>query len=152
TGFLISRRLAQMHGGELRLRPEHGPLDTIELALVAASVPTVLLVDDSPGMVRLYSHYLASRGDRAVQATNAEEALRLARDVRPRAITLDVLMPSHDGWEILRDLRADPATRSIPVVVCSIVPDLDLARAYGVQGFLLKPVTQQKLWGALEPV
>jgi CheY-like chemotaxis protein len=152
TGFLVSRRLAEMRGGELRLRPERGPLDTIELALVAASVPAVLVVDDSPGMVRLYSHYLASRGYRAVQATNAEEALRLARDVRPRAITLDVLMPSHDGWEVLRDLRADPVTRSIPVVVCSIVPDLDLARAYGVQGFLLKPVTQQKLWGALESV
>jgi CheY-like chemotaxis protein len=148
----VGRRLLTMHGGALAVAPLVAGHLEITVTLPAALAPTVLVIDDNPDFGRLVSLYLAGRGCRVQHATNAEAALRFAQATpRPAVITLDVLMPSADGWEILRELRARPETRQIPIVVCSVLPDNDLARSFGVAGFLAKPISRAKLLTALDP-
>lgn len=148
----VGRRLLTMHGGALAVAPLVAGHLEITVTLPAALAPTVLVIDDNPDFGRLVSLYLAGRGCRVQHATNVEAALRFARAApRPAVITLDVLMPSADGWEILRELRARPETRPIPIVVCSVLPDVDLARSFGVAGFLAKPISRAKLLTALDP-
>ncbi|MBI2939628.1 MAG: response regulator [Chloroflexi bacterium] len=146
----VAQRLAEMQGGTVDVRPsEEGHL-WIDLALPALQLTTVLLVDDNPDLARLFRRYLRTGGYRLVQATNAERARRLAQDLVPDVIILDVLMPSADGWEILQQIRTREATRNIPVIVCSVLPERTLARSLGVTDFLPKPVTEQDLLAALE--
>ena len=86
---------------------------------------------------------------RVVQASTGAAALQLAREVHPDAITLDVLMPSQDGWGLLRTLNGDPDTEQIPVILCSVLPERSLALSLEVAAFLDKPVTREALLAAL---
>ena len=145
----LGARLAEGQGVTIRIaeRPGGG---CIHLALASASGLTILLVDDNPDMALLFRRYLAGTPHRLVQARSAERALRLARELQPDAIILDVLMPSHDGWEILDALHTDPTTAALPVIVCSVVPDHALAYSLGVADFLAKPVSRTAFLAALE--
>jgi len=87
---------------------------------------------------------------RVVTASNGEEGLNLARTLRPAAITLDVLMPGMDGWEVLRELKADPQTCAIPVLMVTMTDDRELGCALGATEFLTKPVQRQQLVQLLE--
>jgi CheY-like chemotaxis protein len=78
-------------------------------------------------------------------AGNGRDALALARELKPRLITLDVMMPSMDGWSVLTALKADPATRDIPVVMISIVDDRQLGFALGAADYLTKPIDRSQL-------
>ena len=138
-------RVLQRQGGNLQVRGrEVGDLD-VRITLPAADVSTVLVVDDNPDFVRLFQRYLAGHPYRLIQANVTEEALRLAREIRPDVITVDVLMPADDGWQILEMLRSQPETRGIPVVVCSVLNERALALSLGANDFLAKPVTPQAL-------
>jgi CheY-like chemotaxis protein len=85
-----------------------------------------------------------------VTAGDGEEALKLARTLQPAAITLDVLMPGIDGWEVLRQLKADPATQGIPVIMVTMTDDRALGYALGATEFLTKPVQRTQLVQLLE--
>src|SRR5262249_28527074 len=85
-----------------------------------------------------------------IHARTAGRALSLVQDTRPDAIILDVVMPTRDGWEILAALQTDGATASIPVMICSVLPDRELALSLGAAGFLAKPVTRTALTCALD--
>jgi CheY-like chemotaxis protein len=80
-----------------------------------------------------------------VTASDGREALRLARSLHPAAITLDVLMPGMDGWEVLRELKDDPETRDIPVIMVTMTDDRELGFALGATEFLTKPVDRGRL-------
>lgn len=147
----IGKRLARAHGGSLEEAVEGGRL-SLRLSLPAVRLATVLLVDDNPGMLRLLRRYLGGSAYTVVEAQSAEAALAMARDLRPDVITLDVMMPESDGWETLQALRAHPRTRDIPVVVCSVLKERELALSLGAAGFLAKPVTQEALLRALSEV
>ena len=82
---------------------------------------------------------------RVVTESDGEEALRLARELHPAAITLDVMMPGTDGWQVLRELKADPETRDIPVIMVTMTEDRDLGYALGATEFLTKPVERGQL-------
>jgi CheY-like chemotaxis protein len=110
---------------------------------------TVLIVEDNEGVIRAFKRCLAGAGYHAVGATAGAAALRLARRLKPCAITLDVLMPSQDGWEILQALKEDQATRAIPVIVCSVLDDPGLAETLGAAAYLQKPVAQADLLATL---
>jgi CheY-like chemotaxis protein len=84
-----------------------------------------------------------------VSATTGEEGLRLARETRASAVTLDVMMPDQDGWEILQNLKNQTDTSALPVIVCSVLKERDLAFSLGANQFLEKPVTQHMLLRAL---
>src|SRR5262249_2439649 len=110
---------------------------------------TVLVVDDDPAVRDLMRRYLDREGFRVVAAANGHEGLRLARQLRPAAITLDVLMPGMDGWDVLTALKADPGTADIPVIMLTIADDRNLGHALGAAEYLTKPIDRDRLTGLL---
>jgi len=172
-GLAITRRFAQMLGGEILLRssPGVGTTFTVRLPVdpsdrpaadassppIAASsevpapkAPTILLIDDEPGACDMISRMLAREGLRTVSANDGESGLRLARELRPALILLDVLMPSVDGWAVLSRLKADPELASIPVIMVSVAGDQAMGVALGASDYLVKPVERESLARALE--
>ena len=111
---------------------------------------TVLVVDDNADVLDLFRRYLLPHHYRVVTAQTAREAFDQARQLAPYAITLDLMMPEQDGWELLQALLHQPDTRHIPIVVCSVLKQKDLALSLGATSFLEKPVTEQALLAALE--
>lgn len=111
---------------------------------------TVLVVDDNEDVLELFRGYLSPHRYRVVTAQRAEEVLDKASQLQPYAITLDLMMPVQDGWELLQILLNRPDTRHIPVIVCSVLKQKELALSLGATAFLEKPVTEQALLSALE--
>jgi len=166
-GLVISRRFAQMMGGDIQLRSEfgRGSVFTVRLPRVPGPArpapghsdapadppfaPLVLVADDDKATRELISRGLQKEGFRVLAASSGEEALRLAREKRPDAISLDVLMPGMDGWTVLRALKGNPLTASIPVVMVSMLDDQDTGYALGAADYLTKPFDREKLVLAL---
>jgi signal transduction histidine kinase/CheY-like chemotaxis protein len=164
-GLVISRRFAQMMGGDIALKSEsgEGSVFTARLPRVAgnrvpapaaspataAGTTTVLVVDDDRSTRDSIARGLAAEGFGVITAASGDEAVRLARERRPDAISLDVLMPGTDGWSVLRALKAEPLTASIPVVIVSMLDDRDIGFALGAADYLTKPFEREQLVGAL---
>ncbi len=115
----------------------------------ALSGPLVLVIDDNEGLVTLLQRYLTDQACRVVVATTGAEGLRLAQELKPAAVVLDIMMPDMHGWAVLQDLRARRQTAQIPVIICSVINNPDLARALGAALFLPKPVRQDDILAAL---
>lgn len=116
---------------------------------MTARGPTVLVVDDNEGLVELLQRYLTDQACRVVAAMSGQEGLLLAEEAPPDAIVLDVMMPGMHGWEFLQRLRNQPHTSDVPVIVCSIIDNPDLAYSLGASLFLPKPVSRQDVLDAL---
>jgi signal transduction histidine kinase/CheY-like chemotaxis protein len=164
-GLAITRHFCQLLGGEVTVssRPGEGstftitlpdcpstprqakPADVVHLSDELEEAPTVLVVDDDPAARDLLTANLKSTGYRLVQAANGEEALSLARRIRPDAITLDVLMPKPDGWEVLSALKADADLRDIPVIIVTVLSDRGIGLSLGAVDVLTKPVDRTRL-------
>ena len=181
-GLSISRRLAQLLGGDITLESTPGGGSTFTLTIplrCAAPLPcapaeapaaaaalsepgarearpgggrVVLAIDDDPDVILLLKENLADAGYRVVGASNGADGLRLARELKPSAITLDIVMPETDGWQVLHGLKADPATRDIPVLLLSVVDQKDLGYRLGAADYLLKPFERDDLLAALHRV
>jgi CheY-like chemotaxis protein len=108
-------------------------------------VGTVLVIDDEAAVRDLMHRFLTKEGFRVVTAHGGEEGLRQARQLRPDAITLDVMMPGMDGWAVLSALKADPEVADIPVVMLTIVDDKNLGYALGASDYLTKPIDRERL-------
>jgi len=119
---------------------------------VAGRNRTILAIDDDPDTIYLLRENLAEAGYEVIVATDGEDGLRQARERRPGAIVLDILMPHKDGWQVLYELKADPDTREIPIIVLSIVDQKDLGFRLGAADYLLKPPDRDALIGALRRV
>jgi CheY-like chemotaxis protein len=148
TRLTVSRRLAQMQRASLVVE-EHSDGLALQLTLPTDDSPLVLIVDDNADVVQLLRRYLDG-AYHVLEATAGAQALALAREARPRVITLDVMMPSQDGWEVLQMLKNDPSTGNIPVIVCSVLQERELALSLGADGFLAKPITARELLSALQ--
>jgi CheY-like chemotaxis protein len=109
----------------------------------------VLAIDDDPNVIDLLRENLSDAGYRVVGATNGEDGLQQARALRPYAITLDILLPGRDGWQILHQLKSDDATRDIPVIALSIVDQKELGYRLGAFDYLLKPFDVDAILRAL---
>jgi adenylate cyclase len=109
----------------------------------------VLAIDDDPDMIVLLRENLADAGYRVVGATGGQKGLEKARQLQPSVITLDIMLPDVDGWQVLHQLRADPATRDIPVVVLTVVDQEHLGRRLGAAAYIVKPFERDELVGAL---
>lgn len=105
----------------------------------------LLVIDDQPTVLSLFKRYLSQSSILPVGVENPQQALTLAHQLHPALITLDVMMPQIDGWELLQTLKLDPQVREIPIIVCSAWDDPDLSRNLGAAAFLKKPVTQKML-------
>lgn len=111
--------------------------------------PTVLIIDDNAGLVDLLARYLTDQACRVITATDGREGLQLAREAGPQAIVVDVMMPGMDGWELLQRLRTHPETAAVPVILCSVINDPELALSLGASLCLSKPVSRETFLAAL---
>ena len=166
-GLAITRRLVEKHGGEISVesRPGEGSRFAFRLPLASsartaqraeastANGPVerapVLVVDDERSARELLVTYLHSEGFRTATARSADEALRKARELRPAAITLDIVMRGKSGWEILNQLKRDPITASTPVVVVSVLDEKQTGMSLGAAEYLIKPVSKASFLEAL---
>ncbi|BBI99951.1 hypothetical protein FGKAn22_16440 [Ferrigenium kumadai] len=110
---------------------------------------TILVVEDNPQAAKLMSLYLVKAGYQVLIAQSGAEALLLAAQYQPMAITLDLLLPDMDGWQVLSELKAMPRTRSIPVVIVSVLDRQVLGFRLGASDYLVKPVDRTELLHAL---
>ena len=173
-GLAISRKLARLMGGDIQVESASGVGTTFTVRLPAApaepaaAVPpsepgqrrpavaapprpatgdaaTVLVVDDEETVRDLMRRFLAREGFDVVTASDGEEGLRLAHQLHPALITLDVLMPGLDGWSVLQTLKADPALAAIPVVMLTILEEQNQGYALGAADYLTKPIQRERL-------
>ena len=164
-GLAITRNFCQLLGGNVTVtsKPGEGSTFTIvlpdspiapapakatdapPLSVEVDSAPTVLVVDDDPTARELLSANLKGAGYRLLQASSGDEALSLARSTRPDAITLDVMMPKPDGWDVLSALKADADLRDIPVVIVTMLSDRGIGLSLGAVEVLTKPVERAQL-------
>ncbi|MBI5653750.1 MAG: response regulator [Chloroflexi bacterium] len=146
----IDRAAEDWRNAELLCRAQGGILDLnqdgdIVIFLPRATQARVLVVDDNAAIQQLFERYLAPQQYAVIHAQDGETALRLAAEMQPDAITLDVMMPRVDGWQILRALAENSATARIPVIVCSVLQEPDLALSLGARAYLKKPVERLAL-------
>jgi len=114
---------------------------------VARSIPggTVLVVDDDAAARDLLENFFRKEGFAVASAASGPEGIRLARELRPAVITLDVMMPGMDGWAVLTQLKAEPALADIPVIMVTIADERNLGFALGATDYLTKPVDRERL-------
>jgi signal transduction histidine kinase/CheY-like chemotaxis protein/HAMP domain-containing protein len=110
----------------------------------------VLVIDNDPQVRITIGQYLVSKGYEVAYAVDGEKGLKMAVEIRPFAITLDVLLQSSDGWSVLKDLKENPATKDIPVILISIMGDKNLGYGLGAFEFFVKPVSVEKLQSAFD--
>lgn len=119
-----------------------------------ATATTLLIVDDNEGLVELLERYFTGLTYEVVSAASGLEGLEMAESAHPDVVMLDLMMPEMDGWEMLQRLRTHPDTRvrALPIVICSVIHDPDLAYSLGASAFVAKPVNKDKLLEALKEV
>jgi len=161
-GLALVRKFVQLQGGWVRVDSAPGNGSTFSFTLpihsraaVVSRVPDlvpseqraerVLVVEDDAHAYDLIATALNSAGYLSVRARHGDEALRLARESRPIAVTLDLVLPGIDGWEVLKTLKSDAATRDIPVVIISRVDERELGVALGADDYFVKPVDRDRL-------
>lgn len=106
---------------------------------------TILVIDDDASVRDLMSRFLSKLGFHVVAAASGEEGVRLARQVRPLVITLDVVMPECDGWTVLKKLKSDSSLAEIPVIMVTIVDNEAMGLDLGASNYLIKPVDRDRL-------
>ena len=145
----VSCRLAELFSGSVSVRREVDALYA-EAWLPSGQQLTVLAVEDNLDTLRLWERYLDNSRFRLVAVSNSEQAWASVIECSPSVIVLDVMLPDLDGWRFLEQLRYHPATSRIPVILCTVLPQKEVALSLGASGFIQKPVTRQAFRGALE--
>ncbi len=177
-GLTITRRFSEMLGGRLTVKSELGAgssfivsipaecrrpdsdgppkkatlPDTVVVGNGLPSAREILVIDDEPDARDLMRRFLQKEGYSVLTAASGPEGLEQARQRRPAAITLDVMMTGMDGWAVLQQLKEDPSTAEIPVVMISMVDKADLGYALGVADYLIKPPDRKRLSDILKRV
>ena len=175
-GLAISHRLVQLMKGHIAVEsnPGEGSLFTVQLPAdggpkqaetarpeepastsgetpeVKTNADTILVIDDDSAVRDLMSRSLTKLGFRVVAAASGEEGLRLAKQLRPLVITLDVIMPDWDGWTVLNKLKADSDLAEIPVIMVTIVDNEAMGHDLGAASYLIKPVDRERLTALIE--
>ena len=134
--------------GRVGSLPQCWPI-RIRLALHSASPASILVVEDNPGAVELYRRYLSSSSWQVHAVSDPRLTFEVARKMHPNLIVLDIMMPALDGWSVLRLLKRQPETADVPVIICSVVEDPELAEALGARAYLTKPVSEGQFLAAL---
>jgi CheY-like chemotaxis protein/predicted DNA-binding protein (UPF0251 family) len=145
-------QLAQQAGIDLTISGDRQTSSQVILSIPVSARQRIMMIDDSPDAIELTRRYLAGTQFDVVAISRTEEALIQAQTLQPSCILLDVMMPGRDGWEILALLKSHPAITSIPVVVCSVLRNQELAVALGATAILPRPHTAQQLIELLQTI
>ncbi len=164
-GLALTRQLVDAHGGSVTVTSEIGVGSefTVRLPVQRAvddaaserapafpgGLPSVLVIEDDPAARELLRLHLEGAGYAVLATASGLQGLAWVAETRPDAVLLDILLPDIDGWEILQRLKADPATRAIPVMVVSVVDDRQLGLALGAVDYFVKPVSREPLLEAI---
>jgi CheY-like chemotaxis protein len=145
----IAHQLVNLCGGRLAASTNKGAFDAT-LTLPALEQLPVLAIDDNADTLQLLQRYTAGTRYRLIGTQDPKQAMSLTEKVSPQVILLDVMMPQVDGWEVLGRLRQHPLTSHIPIVVCTILAQEELAISLGASAFVRKPVTRQAFLAVLD--
>ncbi|HWQ05512.1 MAG TPA: GAF domain-containing protein [Longilinea sp.] len=165
-GLSICRSLIDMHAGRIGLLssevgvgstfffalPMPQPVEGVSVKSGSADqgpAEVILSIDDDPQIIYLYERFLKTQGYKVAALTDPKKAVQYAKDVHPFAITLDIMMPEKDGWQVMAELKADPETRHIPIIICSILQEEERGFSLGAADYLVKPFLQEELANAI---
>ena len=157
-GLSICANLVQLHGGRIGVTSAEGKGSTFWFTLPLFNQPVeqipegrkiILAIDDDPQVISLYERYLNSEGYYVVALSEPDKAKERILELQPYAVTLDIMMPNTDGWTVLTSLKSDPATRHVPVVICSIIEQTDKGFNLGASDYLVKPILEEDLVNAI---
>jgi CheY-like chemotaxis protein len=153
TDFIeMAQKLSDLFGGQMTVSShQRGSPDFCATLLlpVTDQIP-VLIIDDNADTLRLLQRYLSGTPFRFIGLHDPEQTMDVIQELLPRIVVMDVMMPGMDDWELLGRLRAHPTTHDIPIIVCTILPQEQLALALGAAGFIRKPVNRQVFLAELE--
>jgi len=165
-GLAVTKHFVQMMGGNISLANHQGYLFTVQLptkVMVPENISKVtpimqtleegsviLVIDDDHTVLSILQKYLSTLGYQVEVIDNGEEGLRIARNLLPDVIILDVMMPKMDGWEVLTHLKADSQLARIPVIILSMIEDKSIGYSLGATDYLVKPITREQLTTILE--
>ncbi|GAN32997.1 MAG: response regulator [Candidatus Brocadia sp. AMX2] len=168
-GLALTKRIVEMHGGKIWFESEYGKgsIFYFALPLNAPAKPihpkeseakprhivptgekgakTVLVVEDDRMAADLLTLYLTNAGYNVIVAVDGEEAIKKAKEFHPFLITLDIMLPKKDGWDVLSELKNSQDVTDIPVVIVSIVDNKELGFSLGAVEYLIKPIDREKL-------
>ncbi|MEN6572037.1 MAG: GAF domain-containing protein [Anaerolineaceae bacterium] len=161
-GLSICRSLIEMHGGQIGLLsseigkgsvfyftlpiPEEKRIDQNQLKF---GENVILSIDDDGEVIELYQRFLEPNGYKVVPLTDPEQAVAKAIELKPFAITLDIMMPQKDGWQLINELKENELTRNIPILVCSILEEEEKGFSMGASDYLVKPFAADDLSNAI---
>jgi signal transduction histidine kinase/CheY-like chemotaxis protein len=160
-GLALTRRLVEVHGGQISVRSALGEGTTFSVRLpgpvrelstedpIPAGTHGVLIIDDDANAVDLLRTYLQSAGYAVGVAASGESGLAVARAQPPDAILLDLHLPGMDGWQVLHSIRADPQLRDIPIFIVSVFDERLAGQAVGAVDYFVKPVNRSRLLARL---
>ena len=159
-GLPISKRFAQLMGGDVGVSSEKGKGSVFSIFIPRicseqediseVNVENIddenicVLIDDDVAMHDLIRRTIVKAGMRLIGATDGEQGLKMIREVKPKLILLDVLMPGRDGWSILKECKTDEEIKNIPVVMVSQMSQEKLASSLGADDYLTKPIDRAK--------
>ena len=172
-GLSLTNRLIQLHGGKIWVDSEldegstfsftfplHQQEQKVEVTAPDASNSettaalgnnrTILVAEDNEQAAQLLGIYLTEAGYQVEYATDGEEAIAKAAEIQPFAITLDILLPKKDGWQVLREMKTKPNLQSIPVIIVSVTEERQLAFGLGAVDHLVKPIDKEILLASLQ--
>jgi CheY-like chemotaxis protein len=170
-GLAITKRLCHKLEGDISVVSEPGKGSTFTVRVPAEMTPveaqaeaeaspgtsasadgasTVLVIDDDPVVRDVMRRFLQGEGFQVATAADGHEGLRLARELCPAVITLDVLMPSMDGWAVLTALKAEPALADIPVIMLTIIDEKRFGYMLGAADYMTKPIDRKRLTAILQ--
>ncbi|MBI3959433.1 MAG: response regulator [Chloroflexi bacterium] len=145
----LLQELLSQFGGSVQVEQKETTTH-LTLSLAAAPPIRVLVVDDNEDLLHFYRRYVANTRYQILSLTDGDLLFETLEEVRPDAVVLDVMLPTADGWELLTHLRQHPLGRTLPILVCSVIQEEELARALGASGYIRKPVGRSRLLRALD--
>jgi len=157
-GLSICANLVQLHGGRISVHSAEGKGSTFWFTLPLFNQPEeiipqdkkiILAIDDDPQVISLYERYLNPQGYHVVALTDPTKAREKILEIKPFAVTLDIMMPNTDGWTVLTSLKSDPETRHYPVIICSIMEQSDKGFNLGASDYLVKPILEEDIVDAI---
>jgi len=170
-GLSLVRKFVELQGGTLTVASEIGKGSTFTFTLPihfgGTTIPSpiinvdgtvippgerVLVIEDEETAYSTLATYLQAAAYVPIRARNADEALRLARTIKPVAITLDIVLPGAQGWDVLRALKADATTANLPVIIVSMIDNRELGLAFGADDYFVKPVDWTRLMRRLREI